>query len=124
MYNPLLDAEFLDLAYIMQNMGRETVSNLVFVHDSQYHISLRLILILMSKFYTAMVKLYHKHKPESLEKFCPNPEHTLSQQLVVWKQGRYDLLEDHEERKKKPKENPNIWHLKWERANLQGSLGP
>ncbi|KAF8535944.1 hypothetical protein BDD12DRAFT_891360 [Trichophaea hybrida] len=104
--NPPLDAEFLDLAYTMQNMGLETVSDM------------------MSKMYAATAKSYPKHKGEPLEKFRPDPEKTLSQQLVVWKHRRDDLLEDREERKKKAKENPNIKNLKRERANLQSSLGP
>ncbi|KAF8531192.1 hypothetical protein BDD12DRAFT_903339 [Trichophaea hybrida] len=65
--NPPLDAEFLDLAYTMQNMGLETVSDM------------------MSKMYAAMAKSYPKHKGEPLEKFRPDPEKTLAQQLVVWK---------------------------------------
>ncbi|KAF8536832.1 hypothetical protein BDD12DRAFT_807465 [Trichophaea hybrida] len=104
--NPSLDAEFLDLAYTMQNMGQETVSDM------------------MSKLYAAMAKSYPKHKGEPLEKFCPDPEKTLAQQLVVWKYERDDLLEDRKERKKKAKENPNITNLKRERANHQSSLGP
>ncbi|KAF8538659.1 hypothetical protein BDD12DRAFT_805963 [Trichophaea hybrida] len=104
--NPPLDAEFLDLAYTMNNMGLETVSDM------------------MSKMYAATAKSYPKHKGERLEKFRPDPEKTLAQQLVVWKHRRDDLLEDREERRKKAKENPNIRDLKQERANLQSSLGP
>ncbi|KAF8542445.1 hypothetical protein BDD12DRAFT_876364 [Trichophaea hybrida] len=74
--------------------------------------------------YAATAKSYPKHKGEPLEKFRPDPEKTLAQQLVVWKHRRDDLLEDREERKKKAKENPNIRDLKRERANLQSSLGP
>ncbi|KAF8536948.1 hypothetical protein BDD12DRAFT_888735 [Trichophaea hybrida] len=65
--NPPLDAEFLDLAYTMQNMGLETVSDM------------------MSKMYAATAKSYPKHTGEPLEKFRPDPEKTLAQQLVVWK---------------------------------------
>ncbi|KAF8533177.1 hypothetical protein BDD12DRAFT_810391 [Trichophaea hybrida] len=60
--NPLLDTECLDLGYTMQNMGLETVSDM------------------MLKLYAAMAKSYPKHKGEPLEKFRPDPEKTLAQQ--------------------------------------------
>ncbi|KAF8533650.1 hypothetical protein BDD12DRAFT_809994 [Trichophaea hybrida] len=60
--NPPLDAEFLDLAYTMQNMGLKTVSDM------------------MLKLYAAMAKSYPKHKGEPLDKFRPDPEKTLAQQ--------------------------------------------
>ncbi|KAF8535658.1 hypothetical protein BDD12DRAFT_808396 [Trichophaea hybrida] len=104
--NPRLDAEFLDLAYTMLNMGLETVPDM------------------MLKMYAATAKSYPKHTGEPSEKFRPDPEKTLAQQLVVWKHRRDDLLEDREERKKQAKENPNIRDLKRERGNLQSSLGP
>ncbi|KAF8537726.1 hypothetical protein BDD12DRAFT_887087 [Trichophaea hybrida] len=77
-HNLPLDAEFLDLAYTMQNMGLETVSNM------------------MWKLYAATAKSYSKHKGEPLKKFRPDPEKTLSQQLVVWKHRQDNLLEDRE----------------------------
>ncbi|KAF8535685.1 hypothetical protein BDD12DRAFT_892098 [Trichophaea hybrida] len=106
MRNSLLDVEFLGLAYTMQYMGLETVSDMI------------------SKIYAVMAISYLKHTGEPLEMFCPDPEMSLSQQLVVWKHRHNDLLEDREERKKKAKENPNIKNIKWEKANLQSLLGP
>lgn len=77
----------------------------------------------MTKLYEGTAKTYRKKKGDATQRFRPDPEKSLADQLVVWNDRMEELAEESVMRKKKAKENPRPTVGAREPAGLNTTLG-
>jgi hypothetical protein len=78
----------------------------------------------MTKLYEATAKTYPKKKGVASQRFRPDPEKSLADQLVVWNDRMEGLAEESVMRKRNAKEKPRPRVGARERAGLNTTLGP